>query len=54
VGYKYLDELGTEPNVYYLPPVERMFDYKSGLNDLPEEKQEIYKDIIEGENNKNN
>jgi molybdopterin-containing oxidoreductase family iron-sulfur binding subunit len=54
VGYRYLDELGTEPNVYYLPPVERMFDYKSGLNDLTEEKKEVYKDIIDGENQKTN
>jgi molybdopterin-containing oxidoreductase family iron-sulfur binding subunit len=54
VGYRFLDELGTEPNVYYLPPIERMFDYKSGLNDLPEEKQKVYDKIIKGENNQNN
>ena len=54
VGYRYLDELGTEPNVYYLPPVERMFDYKSGLNDLPEEKKKVYENIIKGEDSKNN
>jgi molybdopterin-containing oxidoreductase family iron-sulfur binding subunit len=45
-GYRYREELGTKPNVYYLPPVDRMFDYKSGLNDLSEEKQKIYDDII--------
>lgn len=27
-GYRYLEELGTEPNVYYLPPVDRMFPFK--------------------------
>ena len=52
-GYRYLDELGTEPNVYYLPPVERMFDYESGLNDLPEEKRKVYDNIIKGDGNQN-
>ncbi|HAW51468.1 MAG TPA: hydrogenase [Flavobacteriales bacterium] len=27
-GYRYLEELGTEPNVYYLPPVNRLFPFK--------------------------
>jgi Fe-S-cluster-containing dehydrogenase component len=27
-GYRYLEELGTEPNVYYLPPVDRLFPFK--------------------------
>lgn len=54
VGYRYLDELGTEPNVYYLPPVERMFDYKSGLDGIPEEKRQVYDDIIKGESDQNN
>ncbi len=44
-GYRYLEELGTKPNVYYLPPVNRMFDYESGLKDLPEEKQHVYDNI---------
>ncbi len=26
-GYRYLEELGTEPNVYYLPPVNRLFPF---------------------------
>jgi len=40
VGYRYLEELGTEPNVYYLPPVNRMFPYERGLNNLSDEKKE--------------
>jgi len=52
VGYRYLEELGTEPNVYYLPPVERMFDYKSGLKGASEEQRKIYDDIIQGKNAK--
>ncbi len=54
VGYRYREELGTEPNVYYLPPVERMFDYKRGLESLPEEKQKVYDDIIYNRNSKKN
>ena len=26
-GYRYLEELGTKPRVYYLPPVDRMFPF---------------------------
>ena len=27
-GYRYMEELGTEPRVYYLPPVNRMFPFE--------------------------
>lgn len=27
-GYRYLEELGTDPNVYYLPPVDRAFPFE--------------------------
>jgi Fe-S-cluster-containing dehydrogenase component len=47
-GYRYLEELGTKPNVYYLPAVNKMFDYESGLKDLPEEKQKIYDKLRNG------
>ncbi len=40
VGYRYLEELGTEPNVYYLPPVNRMFPYERGFSKLSEEQKE--------------
>ena len=45
-GFRYREELGTQPNTYYLPPVDRMFDYKDGLKNMPEEKQKIYDEII--------
>ncbi len=45
-GYRYREELGTHPSVYYLPPVDRMFDYKTGLKDQPEDKMKIYDKII--------
>lgn len=27
-GYRYLEEIGTKPRVYYLPPVNRMFPFE--------------------------
>jgi Fe-S-cluster-containing dehydrogenase component len=30
-GYRYLEDLGTEPRVYYLPPVDRQFPFEEDL-----------------------
>ena len=30
-GYRLLEGLGTEPNVYYLPPVDRLVEFEDGL-----------------------
>lgn len=38
-GYRYLEDLGTKPRVYYLPPVNRAF---------PFEDDEFTKDTIQG------
>lgn len=46
-GYQYAKELGTNPSVYYLPPVDRLFSAESGLQDLPEEIKNRYKDVID-------
>jgi molybdopterin-containing oxidoreductase family iron-sulfur binding subunit len=32
-GYRYLEELGTEPNVYYLPPVNRAIPFEDTVKD---------------------
>ena len=32
-GYRYLEELGTEPNVYYLPPVNRLVPFEEMLEE---------------------
>ncbi len=45
-GYHFMAELGTQPNVYYLPPVERLFDYKRGFSTLTDEQKEFYKNSI--------
>ena len=42
-GYRFLESLGTHPSVYYLPPVDRLFDYDSGLEGLSENDRERYK-----------
>jgi molybdopterin-containing oxidoreductase family iron-sulfur binding subunit len=41
-GYRYMEELGTRPSVYYLPPVNRSFDPEVGFKDLPDEIRERY------------
>jgi Fe-S-cluster-containing dehydrogenase component len=40
-GYRYLEELGTDPNVYYLPPINRMFPYERGFSTVSDEKKEV-------------
>ena len=42
-GYRYMEELGTRPSVYYLPPVNRLFDPETGFKDLPKEIADRYK-----------
>ena len=38
-GYRLMEDLGTKPSVYYLPPVSRNFPYESGLeNEQPADK----------------
>ncbi|MCM2302503.1 MAG: 4Fe-4S dicluster domain-containing protein [Flavobacteriaceae bacterium] len=44
VGYRHLEHLGTKPNVYYLPAVNRDFPLERGL-DKDEEIIERYKNV---------
>jgi molybdopterin-containing oxidoreductase family iron-sulfur binding subunit len=44
-GYRYREELGTQPSVYYLPPTQRMFPVESGLDDYDESVTGRYKDV---------
>jgi Fe-S-cluster-containing dehydrogenase component len=32
-GYRLMEDLGTKPRVYYLPPVDRLFPYEEGLKE---------------------
>jgi Fe-S-cluster-containing hydrogenase components 1 len=34
-GYRLMEDLGTKPRVYYLPPVNRNFPFESGLDKEP-------------------
>ena len=43
-GYRLLEHLGTKPNVYYLPAVNRQFPLERGL-DVDPEVIERYKDV---------
>jgi Fe-S-cluster-containing dehydrogenase component len=42
-GYRYREELGTLPSVYYLPPTQRLFPVETGLDDNDESIKERYK-----------
>jgi Fe-S-cluster-containing dehydrogenase component len=35
-GYRLMEDLGTSPSVYYLPPVDRLVDFKKGLENFKE------------------
>ncbi|MDH5412925.1 MAG: 4Fe-4S dicluster domain-containing protein [Flavobacteriaceae bacterium] len=35
-GYRLLEELGTAPSVYYLPPVDRLVDFEDGMENYTE------------------
>ncbi len=48
-GYRYMEELGTEPRVWYLPPRDRMFPVERGFKNLPEELQEQLKHLLSEE-----
>ncbi len=42
-GYRYLENLGTRPNVYYLPAVNRQFPVEAGFNGLKDDIKDRYK-----------
>jgi Fe-S-cluster-containing dehydrogenase component len=44
-GYRYREELGTLPSVYYLPPMQRMFPVESGLEGTDEKIRARYKNV---------
>ena len=45
-GYRFMEELGTEPRVWYLPPVDRIFPVERGLDGLPDDIRDRFKDIM--------
>jgi molybdopterin-containing oxidoreductase family iron-sulfur binding subunit len=45
-GYRYREELGTNPGVYYLPPSQRSFTVESGFEGQDEEIQKRYEQSV--------
>jgi len=39
-GYRLMEDLGTKPRVYYLPPVNRLFPFEEGLKNDEESKDQ--------------
>jgi Fe-S-cluster-containing dehydrogenase component len=39
-GYRLMEDLGTKPRVYYLPPVNRNFPFESGLENLKSQESQ--------------
>ncbi|MDP4262501.1 MAG: 4Fe-4S dicluster domain-containing protein [Bacteroidota bacterium] len=46
-GYRFMEELGTQPRLYYLPPKDRLFPVERGYESLPEKTKEKYKEAME-------
>ena len=46
-AYRFMEELGTKPRVYYLPPKDRQFPVERGYENLPEKIKDRFKDVIE-------
>jgi Fe-S-cluster-containing dehydrogenase component len=44
-GYRFREELGTLPSVYYLPPSDRMFPYQDGLEGADDSIKDRYKNV---------
>jgi len=44
-GYRFMEQLGTHPSVYFLPPVDRMFDYQGAMDGLEDSIKERYKNV---------
>ena len=51
-GYRLMEDLGTNPSVYYLPPSDRLYDFEEGLENYEEFKSDstsehsVHKEVI--------
>ena len=50
-GYRYMEELGTQPRMYYLPPRDRIFPAERGLENVSDELKEMFKPLFENTSN---
>jgi molybdopterin-containing oxidoreductase family iron-sulfur binding subunit len=51
-GYRYMEELGTQPRLYYLPPTDRIFPFERGLEDKSEDLLKSYDEVLQPEKSK--
>ncbi|MBL0131362.1 MAG: 4Fe-4S dicluster domain-containing protein [Chitinophagaceae bacterium] len=49
-AYRFQEELGTKPRVYYLPPKDRQFPVERGYENLPDNLKERFKEVMEESN----
>ncbi|HJV20868.1 MAG TPA: 4Fe-4S dicluster domain-containing protein [Sediminibacterium sp.] len=47
-AYRFQEELGTKPRVYYLPPKDRQFPVERGYENLPDQLKARFRDVMEG------
>ncbi|MFZ4058199.1 MAG: 4Fe-4S dicluster domain-containing protein [Ferruginibacter sp.] len=47
-AYRFMEDLGTKPRVYYLPPKDRQFPVERGYENLPDKLKARFKDVMEG------
>ena len=45
-GYRYMEELGTKPRLYYLPPRDRIFPVERGMEDLSDPLKEMFQEVF--------
>lgn len=45
-GYRYMEDLGTKPRVYYLPAYNRLFPFERGFRPLNEEQEKVYRESL--------
>jgi molybdopterin-containing oxidoreductase family iron-sulfur binding subunit len=46
-GYRYMEDLGTKPRVYYLPQRDRIFPVERGLDNLSDPLKEMFKEVFD-------
>ena len=46
-AYRFQEELGTKPRVYYLPPRDRQFPVERGYDNLPENIKARFEGILD-------
>ena len=51
-GYRYMEELGTKPRVYYLPPKDRQFPVERGYEDLDSNLKKRFESVMEPDKQK--